>query len=335
MAVPGTRESYIGVFLENIIYGVYLSVLVESCILFERKHQTRNAKHIYLMVTAFLMFILITARCVLDTYRCIAAFDQPGVDFGPPNTKVGLVTNACWFFVTTVGDAFIIFRTYVIWNHNWLVIIIPTLVCLADFASSIWVIVALAQFDPTKQSVFQNIVITSMNTFLALTLVTNLICTGLIAFRIFYLHNKVAGLVSPFSGRSEPLRIVSIIVESAAIYTLLLIGSLISNRLNTYINYIFFNCTPPTIGLVFSYIIIRVSRGTSYGETTGTVATTSLRMGRVRDGSQTFESSHKPDSRSRTEVQIRLERTTQNDSLPDAASPNEEAKITKYPGSAV
>ncbi|KAJ6616753.1 hypothetical protein B0H10DRAFT_2036190 [Mycena sp. CBHHK59/15] len=339
MAVnPGTKESYIGVFLENIIYGVYLSVFVECCVILRRKHQTRNVKHIYLIVTTVLMFILITMRCVIDTVRCIVAFNNVGLDFGPPNTTIGLVTNACWFFVTAVADTFIIFRTFIVWQRNWFVIILPSMVCLANFGSSIWVIVALIEFDPEGGSVFENIVIKSMNSFISLTLCTNLICTGLISFRIFQIRRKVAGMVSGGSGRWDGTKVISIIVESAAMYTLLLTGSLISNSLNSYVNYILFNCTPPTIGVVFSYIIIRVSRGTSYGDSTANAATMSLSGEREND--QTFELSQgcNPRSGTRSEVQVRLERVThQHSDLDhlDRASKDDKSNIAKYPDASV
>jgi hypothetical protein len=83
-----------------------------------------------------------------------------------------------------------------VWNKNWFVIILPTSLCVANFGvfhlpsphsqeishvltgSSIWLIISLLQFNPDGESVFQNNVIKSTNAFIALTLCTNLICTG-------------------------------------------------------------------------------------------------------------------------------------------------------------
>ncbi|KAJ7485673.1 hypothetical protein FB451DRAFT_62894 [Mycena latifolia] len=327
---PGTKESYIGVFLENIVYGVYLSVFIECCVLLRRKQQA-NAKQIYVVVTTILMFILITMRCVIDTIRCIVAFNNDGIDFGPPNTTMGIITNACWFFVTAVADAFIIFRTFIVWKRNWFVIILPSMLFLANFASSLWLIYSIIKFDPNTP-VFGEIT-KSVNAFIYLTLFTNIICTGLISFRIFSVRRNVAGIISGSSGgRSDGVttKIVSIIVESAAIYTLLLIGQLITNRLGSFVNYIVVNCTPATIGLVFSYIIIRVSRGSSYGDSSGNVANTSL--SRERANTQTFELSQtrNPRSGTRSEVQVRLERVTHQHSDVDSTSKDDESNIAKY-----
>ncbi|KAJ7185371.1 hypothetical protein C8R46DRAFT_1060273 [Mycena filopes] len=323
---PGTRESYIGVFLENIVYGFYLSVFIESSLLLWRKQKAkgRHASHAYVIATTIAMFILITMRCVLDTIRCIEAFKSEALDFGPPNTKLGTITNACWFFVTAVADAFIIFRTYIVWKRNWYVIVLPTLLFLGNFASSIWLIYSIIKFDPATP-VFGEIT-KSVDAFIYLTLFTNVLCTGLIASRIFYVRRNASVLVTA-GGRYDDLatKIISSIVESAAIYTLLLVGQLITNRLGSFVNYVVVNCTPATIGLVFSYIIIRVSRGTSYGDSSANTTTsggqTSLSLSRERDPrghghglNQTFElSSTARNPRSGEAVQVKLERVIHSD----------------------
>ncbi|KAJ7311714.1 hypothetical protein DFH08DRAFT_973804 [Mycena albidolilacea] len=240
------------------------------------------------------MFVLITMRCIIDTYRCVIAFDTIDTDFGPPNTTLGLVTNSCWFFVTPIADAFIIFRTFVVWNRNWLVIILPAFLCIANLGPAIW----------------GNIVLKSLNLFLSLTLCTNIICTGLISFRILRIHYQVSPLIA--SGPSYTMRVMSTIVESAALYTFLLIGTLINNSVNSYINFILFNCTTPTIGLVFSYIIIRVSRGTSYGDTGISIGT--MRLGQPNPTTtQTYELDHSTTVRPDTAgaVQVHLSRETE------------------------
>ncbi|KAJ7435903.1 hypothetical protein B0H11DRAFT_2112144 [Mycena galericulata] len=246
----GTKESYIGVFLENILYGAYISVFLESCSILWARRKNANARQIYLMVTAVLMVIFITTCCVIDTVRCVVALDSNGLNFGPPNTNIDIATNTSWFLVTAVADAFIIFRTFIVWNRNWFAIIIPSLLYVANFGSSIWLIISLKDFDPAGESVFQHMLIKSTNVFISLSLATNLLCTGLISFRIFYTYRQISSLLSSSGSPSNSIRIISILVESATMYTLLLTGTLISEGLNSYVNYILFDCTPPTIHLL-------------------------------------------------------------------------------------
>ncbi|KAJ7164440.1 hypothetical protein C8R46DRAFT_312340 [Mycena filopes] len=310
----GTKESFIGAFLESILYGLYLSAFVECCALFWRRSKARHVKQMYLMFTAGIMFLLITIRVIIDIYRCVATFNTVDADFGLPGNTLGLVTNACWFFVTPIADAFIIFRTFIVWNGNWLIVVLPILLCAANLASSFWVTIALARLDTDGPEIWGNIVWKSLNTFLSLSLATNIICTALIAFRILQVNRRLNANGMSSLGPGYGIRVVTVIVESAAIYTLLLVAILISNSVESFVNFVFFDCTPPTIGLVFSYIIIRVSRGTSYGDSTdedAVVASTNIDF-RRRSGER-FElgGARGRATGSRGEVQVRLEREVQ------------------------
>ncbi|KAF8181744.1 hypothetical protein K438DRAFT_1976037 [Mycena galopus ATCC 62051] len=277
---PGTKESYLGAFLEDIIYGIYLSAFIECCLLFKRKETKRNAKQIYVIFTALLMFILITMRCIIDTYRCVTAFDAVGaqIGFGTFDSTISLVTNACWFFLTPVADALIIFRTFHVYNRNWWIIIIPTALCIANLGSSIWVTLSLSKFDTEGLS---NVVFKSLNLFLALSICTNVICTGLISFRILNIHRQISELAD--SRPTYTMRVVSVIVESGRLQI------------------------PPTIGLVFAYIIIRVSRGTSYEST---VMTQSMHF---RRGNMATAPSYELDAAAREAVQVHLQRETESE----------------------
>ncbi|KAF8138049.1 hypothetical protein K438DRAFT_1881014, partial [Mycena galopus ATCC 62051] len=278
-----------------------------------RKRGMRSRWQMYVIFTAVVMFVLITMRCIIDTYRCVAAFDvvDAGFGIGAPNATIGLVTNAFWFFLTPIADAFMIFRTFHVWNRSYLIIITPTMLCVANLGSSIWVTIALAKLDTEGPAIWGNIVFKSLNLFLSLTLCTNIICTGLISFRILRIHRQLRW-ISSVSGPTYTMRVLSVIIESAAIYTLLLVGTLISNEASSYVNFVFFNCTPPTIGLVFSYIIIRVSRGTSYGENpaTATVGTVHFRQGPLTTNYELDQTPSGPVGA----VQVRLERETVADS---------------------
>ncbi|KAJ7116933.1 hypothetical protein C8R44DRAFT_879463 [Mycena epipterygia] len=322
--MSGAKESYAGVFIENILYGFYLSVFIECCILLWRK-QKRDWKQMYVLATTIAMFILITMRCILDTAPCIIALQPDGLHFGEPNSPMGITTNACWFFVTAVADAFIIFRTFIVWKKNWYVIILPTLLFLANFGCAIWSLHSLVTYNANK-SVFS--IVLPLDDFIYFTLSTNVICTSLISYQIFTIRKNVAGVISSGARSDGPAsKIVSILVESAAAYTLLLIGQLIANSLHSYVNYILIDCTPAVIGLVFSYIIIRVSRGSSYGDSTGRVDTS---LSRDRNN---FELSQTRNGRSgtRSEVQVKLERVVVQHSDVDTGSRDDESHSKKYP----
>ncbi|KAJ7438824.1 hypothetical protein B0H11DRAFT_2293679 [Mycena galericulata] len=221
------------------------------------------------------MAIFITARCVLDTVRCVTALEgekKTETNGVPPNTNSDTASNAFWFSLAAVADASIIFRTFIVWKRNWFVIIVPSLLYLAGFGITVWLLSSIKGFDPERESLFQTLINKIGIVVIALSLAINLMCTGLISFRLFSEYRKIAALSSSVAGNSSNMKIISILVESATLYTLFLIGILIAEGLNSYVNYILIDCTSPITGLVFSYIILRVSRGTSYGDEPGSTA---------------------------------------------------------------
>ncbi|KAJ7935864.1 hypothetical protein B0H13DRAFT_2304357 [Mycena leptocephala] len=290
--IPGTKESYIGAFVECIIYGVYLSVFFECSVLCYKK-KARGVVQAYLLITTILMFIFITVRCIIDIYRCVTALrefylpfdwryqhtyrlaDNDDVDFGPPNGLLEVLSDACWFLVSLVADVFIVFRTFIVWDRNWLVILIPSMLCLAS-TGPVLGCVAFSQLGSAVNPRWG--AIDWLTAIVALTLATNIICTGLISFKIIQVHRHVAMMVSSTSPRSISMRIPSVIIESAAIYTAVLLATVVvaQPEVHGFASYILVDCLPATIGVVFSSIIIRLSRGTSSGENTGNAAISSL-----------------------------------------------------------
>ncbi|KAJ7105869.1 hypothetical protein C8R44DRAFT_745525 [Mycena epipterygia] len=328
---PGAKESYAGVFIENILYGnspfpLRLWDDADIILRFLPVGVHRMLRPLVEETNARLEADLRASdhHCYVHPHH----HEPDGLHFGVPNSPMGITTNACWFFVTAVADAFIIFRTFIVWKKNWYVIILPSLLFLANFGCAIWGLYSLVSFNPTR-SVFT--IVVPVNNFIYFTLSTNVLCTSpaLISYRIFTIRRKVAGVVSNGGVRSDGAtsKILSILVESAAAYTLLLIAQLITNTLHSYVTYILIDCTPATIGLVFSYIIIRVSRGSSYGDTTGRVDTS---LSRDRNN---FELSQTRNGRSgtRSEVQVKLERVVVQHSDVDTGSRDDESHSKKYP----
>ncbi|KAJ6588636.1 hypothetical protein B0H19DRAFT_1057783 [Mycena capillaripes] len=177
-----------------------------------------------------------------------------------------------------------IVSTYHNGYYDECLLVLLNCVCRCVQPSGTWLIYSITKFDPNTP-VF-GAIIKSINVFIYLTLFTN--------------------LVSGSSGRSDGVtsKIVSVIVESVSLATL-----------SSTVDFEPVLTLSQTHATIFSYIIIRVSRGSSYGDSSGNVANTSLN--RERANSQTFELSQTRNNRSgiRSEMQVRLERDTvqQND----------------------
>ncbi|KAJ7810187.1 hypothetical protein B0H13DRAFT_2477110 [Mycena leptocephala] len=291
------------------------------------------------------MFILITMRCIIDTYRCIAAFEAPGLNYGQLNSTPGNVTNICLILVNIIADMFMIFRTFIVWNRRWIVIIIPVLLCLANIGMGVWSMFVSVRSATTGDAALASLLPETI----FILLPSHSRPMFLIAFRIIHVHLQLTGMGVRTSarGRSQSLKILSVLVESAAIYTLILIPTLVCARLGTFAVYILLDMTAPTIGLVvsvfdvsiphlmsafnqFSFIIIAVSRGTSYGENATNATTTSLSDFQAR-GRRTHELDQSLSTRSATrpEVHIQLEHGY-NSSEQERGSRDGDLHLAKY-----
>ncbi|KAF8147973.1 hypothetical protein K438DRAFT_1989417 [Mycena galopus ATCC 62051] len=172
---PGLKESYIAAFLQCVIYGAYLPVFFE-CIIVLRRKKLGNANHIYLVATTLFMFILVTVRLIYEIYRSIIIFDNLANLFESVQSSAFMI-ELDYALLTAIADAFIVFRTFVIWNKNWVVIALPAILYLAGCGVSIYSLVVLEGLGPEGNATGKN-VINPGDIFLILTLCTNILCTG-------------------------------------------------------------------------------------------------------------------------------------------------------------
>ncbi|KAK0477899.1 hypothetical protein IW261DRAFT_1594338 [Armillaria novae-zelandiae] len=265
-------SAYVAAYLSTFLYGAYVVVACHCSLVLHHRYKARQL-HKYLLGTHIALFLLITWRCVATAARTLNGIiyvESHGgaLDLHPPSSVWSLVENTPWVMVTVVADAFLLYRTYIVWMQKCLVIALPLLLFFADIAMGIYFLVDLA--DPT--TTFQQLIYV-VTAFAAVTLAANIICTALISFRIWRVRRNISESrqgVDPLHG------VITLIVESAAVYTVVLIAQIITLGLESYICFVLFDVQCPIIGIVFSMIIIRVSRGQSHGDG-GEVSTVEMR----------------------------------------------------------
>ncbi|KAJ7354468.1 hypothetical protein DFH08DRAFT_804370 [Mycena albidolilacea] len=208
--------------------------------------------HTYLLVTTGLMFSLITARCIIDTYHLIIAFgelyitlnflrrysqliaDNASLDLGPPNSVLGITGTARWVLVTVVADMFIVFRTFVVWGRRWTAIIILSLLLLANLVVAILAMVTFSGADTTLWSS-----VDWMNAFISLTLCTNVVCT-----ETQVAQREYSNPINHYRVRPTVVYLWIWMFE-AAIYTAVLVATLVVARLRGFAIFILIDCVRP------------------------------------------------------------------------------------------
>ncbi|THU98045.1 hypothetical protein K435DRAFT_600266, partial [Dendrothele bispora CBS 962.96] len=241
----------------SILFIIALYVLLVK----QKKHQTLNKP---MIVVSIVMFLLATVHAGVDLRRVLDAFlhtDNPTGYLSKVNTVAYSVKSTAYCIQTLVGDGFVLYRLYLVWNGDKRVVI-PLLICfIASIGVGIGALQGFARASP-QAPVF----ITELHqivSFFSLTLVTNFCCTTLIAARIWWSHRRMAGNNMAVYGRSVMPAAV-IIIESGAIYSVCLIILLILYLSGSFAQYIALDAVSLSWeGIVFSLIIVRVGLGLS------------------------------------------------------------------------
>ncbi|KAH7890367.1 hypothetical protein F5I97DRAFT_16588 [Phlebopus sp. FC_14] len=237
--------------------------------------QQRNKPMIFASIT---MFVLSTVHVAADIQRLLEAFifnTDANAYLAQVNTALYSVKSTAYAAQTLVGDGFVLYRLYLVWNGDRRVVfpisicfiasigtlhIVHTVVFLTSefLGVGIGALQGFARASPTTPifiTELQNWVVS----FFSLTLFTNFSCTSLIAMRILWVHHRANTAISDRSLVSAAI----VIIESGAIYSVCLIILLSLYLSNSFAQYLMLDAVTQIIGVVFSLIIVRVGLGLS------------------------------------------------------------------------
>jgi len=261
MAISVATAELIGTFLEVLGYGAYL-VIAPRALLVIRSKRLRRGLMIYLYATVILIFCLITLHLVVDLIRAFAAFtghthisNAPEIFYANVDTRLNLTKTGTVVCTTLVADALLIYRTLIVWGGKWWILILPVTLYLLDIVTSIWFTWSITEAKD-GHSVLGTTAFARSIYFFAATLAVNLVCTCLIAFRIYMVRRAVTGYVT---GIRRARNALAIVLESAAIYTIGLVCMIILAGVDSAVLFFFLNPMAPLIGLVFTIVVLRSS----------------------------------------------------------------------------
>ncbi|OBZ74586.1 hypothetical protein A0H81_05090 [Grifola frondosa] len=272
MAIALDRAELVSLFLESLLVGSFFVLygIAVWILMFRSETRKRTTLNRMLFAIASTMFILTVAHLGIDLHRAIEGFivfshtPEGAIGFfltlSDP-THVG--KNVIYSTQTLVGDGFVVYRLYVVWNRNLKIIIFPIMLLVADGVAAY---AACYEFsvsgtDPTKLG---DIFVTSIKPWLTsafvLSLCTNVVSTSLIAGRIWYSNRRLARYHSSLG--SSNWRVIEILIQSAVLYSASLIALLTTYLANSNAQYICLDATQPIIAIAFTLIIIRVGIST-------------------------------------------------------------------------
>ncbi|KAI0819795.1 hypothetical protein BC628DRAFT_958769 [Trametes gibbosa] len=274
-------SSFVSLFLESLFFGVFTIVYgITTWILLFRERPQRRLRNDFLLFSAStVMYILSLSHIAIDLHINLRGFFLESHDF-PAMAHVldtynglvdpiGAVKFAIYVTQTLIGDGFMIYRAYVVWNRRWIVAVVPAVLLLAEVVLG-YVTSCLGRFGGNVSRTTD-----CVNAFFILSVATNLTSSGIIMKRILSQSRNTTQSRQPTRGPARPQpktmrwRVVESLVQSAAVYSIASISLAITSFLSPAIGFpACHSAFPSIIGIAFVLIVIRISLNTGPGADT-------------------------------------------------------------------
>ncbi|KAK0460065.1 uncharacterized protein EV420DRAFT_249340 [Desarmillaria tabescens] len=255
------KANFVALVLEALLYGAFTVLFLAALWVIFQKRSGINVK---LLSTVIIIWILAT-HLILDIIRASEAFvgltGRTALDYySDLSNPLQAAKTAIYVTLTLVGDGFVIYRCYVVWNRTWYIVPGPLLLLCGTGVAGFGATVAFSHAAPGAEVFnFLPAIVPWITGFISMTLCTNVVCTSLIAYRILSIQRAIHGLAQVNTARSA----LMMILESAAVYSASVISLMITYTLNSNAQYTVLDLTSPLIGITFTAIILRVSLGIS------------------------------------------------------------------------
>ncbi|CAL1707855.1 unnamed protein product [Somion occarium] len=261
---PADESKLVSIFVQTLLYGVFSVLFVISIWVLRRKMAAKSGMSTVMFWTAITMWVLATMHIGVNFTRIIKAFvifkDEPGgpaAYFNQLSNFTNIFGSTIYVAQTLIGDGFVLYRSAVVWNRKLWIIAFPCLLLLGSTVCGIGILYSFAKIT-THAEIFAAELKQWITSFFTLTLSTNVICTGLLAFKIWRV-NKLSTRV----GATNLMPVLLVVVESGAIYSATLITLLATYLAGSWAQYLLLDAVSPMVGIVFSLVIVRLGLGLS------------------------------------------------------------------------
>ncbi|KAJ7760043.1 hypothetical protein B0H16DRAFT_1688927 [Mycena metata] len=266
----------------GLFYGMYLVLFCISTYLLVRRrggptafNERRKRGSIFtsmVFLSAILLFVVITVHWIATVYRAFIGFVctpttfEAELYFGDLAPPAAVIQDAFLGLSYVIGDSMIvsvhklgtnaglkipskIYRLWVVWTHNKLVLVVPILT-LTAFAVVVSVSTSVVSHS---RNVFHDPLVRYTS---ILTLITNVYCTAFIGWKVW----TITRLSAP-SGGTKLRHFLVILVESAALYALWTVLFLVAFETQSNLQVVLVQAGPELTGLVNALIMTRVGLG--------------------------------------------------------------------------
>ncbi|TBU49794.1 hypothetical protein BD309DRAFT_1014500 [Dichomitus squalens] len=265
MAFSAAESKLVSIFVQCILYGIYTTLFINTTYALLWKRPMGHPLRYDMLWVSLLMFVVATMHVATNFSRIILAFaDHAGAPGGPAaffdelSNFTQMFGSTLYVIQTVLGDGMVLYRCYLVWGRSTRIIAFPVALLLGSTATGIGILYSFDKVVP-QASIFVVQLGHWITAFFSMTFATNVVCTVLVAYRIWSMNRKHLAF-----RKLRPLMLL--IVESGAIYSATLLALLILYNVDSWFQYVVLDAISAVVGIVFSVIMLRIATGVSTEE---------------------------------------------------------------------
>ncbi|KAG2107875.1 hypothetical protein BD769DRAFT_1366085 [Suillus cothurnatus] len=265
--IPMDSAEIMSTVLEGIFYGFSVLMFIGTIWALTCKRHIRDINR-PITAVAVLLFALSTAHIVINIIRTEEGLVQyldkfPGKQeafFADISRESFEIENTIVVLQTLLGDGVVIYRCYVVWQSVW-VIILPSILWCSVAVTGGYSIYSFSHTTSISRKVFSHETRQWISAFSALTIATNLLSSGLLAYRIWKIERNVANSLTTKITTTSILRVVT---DAAILYSIALLCTFITLICSNDGPLVMIELLTPIISITFYMVIIRIAMGKNH-----------------------------------------------------------------------
>jgi len=269
MAFSAAESKLVSIFCQSVLYGIYLVLFTATTYTLLWGSKARKSIRSNMLIISFAIFVIATMHMATNFSRIVLAFiihaDAPGGPtsfFNELSNFTQMFGSTLYVMQTLLGDALVLYRCFLVWERKLWIIAFPSILLLGSTATGVGILYSFDKVVP-QADIFVVQLGHWITSFFSMTFATNVICTALVAYRVWSLNRTRKHM----SFRHRALRpALVLIVESGAMYSATLLALLILYNVDSWFQYVVLDSVSPIVGIVFSVIMLRIATGVSTEE---------------------------------------------------------------------
>ncbi|KAI0753181.1 hypothetical protein C8Q80DRAFT_498279 [Daedaleopsis nitida] len=263
----------IGIWVETALWGINSVIFFGVFyVLFWR--QSRMRSRWLLLTTSLWLYLGATLHIAISLRQELEAFilvppeappEYASIYFSEAGAKWATMKNSLYMAVDFVQDLVLIWRLYIVWDHNWKIAALPIIVELAHIGVAY---AGIGLLTEPNIGIYNPVVSRLGSTSWSLELIVNFSVTGMIAYQLWYTGHRLSrvasGTIKLHSNSDLYISSILTIVESGALLVIVTIVMLVLYECGHPAALMVIDIATQVAALVPNLIIVRVGLGLTH-----------------------------------------------------------------------